>query len=87
MDKLWGTFVLAPDGLYTWSRFCQRYISDMDKLKQASESEAQREESALISAAELQASADIGTYENSLVKKLRLSFEFCTRAMDILLYC
>ncbi|XP_067947555.1 EF-hand calcium-binding domain-containing protein 6-like [Watersipora subatra] len=37
MDKLWGTFALAPDGLYTWGKFCQRYVSDTGKLQQASE--------------------------------------------------
>lgn len=54
MDKLWGTFALAPDGLYTWSKFCQRYISDLDKLKKASETEEQKEEHSLTSADELE---------------------------------
>lgn len=60
MDKLWGTFALAPDGLYTWSKFCQRYISDFDKLKLASESEEQKEGDSLTSAEELNASMGPG---------------------------
>lgn len=35
VETLWKTFALAADGLYTWSKFCQRYVSDEIKLKQA----------------------------------------------------
>ena len=50
MEKLWSGFAVAPDGLYTWSKFCQRYSSDDSKLKQAGEAEEHRLERSLTSA-------------------------------------
>jgi len=52
LSKLWGTFALAPDGLYTWSKFCQRYTSDTNILKKASNSEELRIDTPLRESAE-----------------------------------
>lgn len=43
MDKLWSTFALARDGLYTWTKFCSRYIDDEVKLKEASTNNTPRQ--------------------------------------------